>query len=98
MTIVTGYQHITLTSHIDSLIKSIEKKDLINTDTAAKNSVTELQEELDTLNSLFLESHLISKKLRLLADEYKQRQQVVRVKLRLCRSKYVKNYLKTKLS
>jgi hypothetical protein len=89
MTIVTGYQHDTFTSRIDSLIKSIENKNLINT--AAKDSITELQEALNTLNSLFLESHLISEKLRLLANEYKQRQHAARVKLRLCRSKYVKH-------
>jgi hypothetical protein len=88
MTLVTGYQHDTFISRIDSLIKKIEDKDITQND--ATVSITELQDELSMLNQLFTESHKISEKLRFLADEYKKRQRIARVKLRLFRVKYGK--------
>ncbi len=88
MTLVTGYQHDTFISRIDSLIKKIENKDITQLD--ATVSITELQDELSMLNQLFTESNKISEKLRFLADEYKKRQRIARVKLRLCRMKYGK--------
>lgn len=86
MNLVTGYQHGALISRFNSLVRKIEKKDAVPD--ADRNSITELHNDVIVLNNLYEETHLISEKLRLLADEYKMRQHSARVKLRRFTMKY----------